>query len=858
MKPRQPAGSVLTLVSGVAFAIIVLGVAFFFMSRILGGAKELSNAADAGALNVARTAITNPLVNVYRPLDPGLPDAAQDFFALADQPDSKGPTCSISALTYNRAVAQALLIASNARVEGTAHALDNANKEVLAAKAVGAALQTAFGTSATTTALNSAFIGVKNNLKLMGEGQQPVIVNPDGVTRVQSAFMKVGGSANVWFDPKELSVPVPGTDPFAFSGIPQNYSPQAVKPRLLPDGNYQSAFSEVPGGYRALYVAGYKPIPVLQGTPYANTLFAATNEPQQSPHLVSVGDYNAAASFVPDVSVPQNAFKIDCHAFDKSTKGAINTTACAIIGATAYSFAVPSNSGLAPLGNTRNYTDYVAAIPAGYIRIVNLPDMYTTSSTQGLGLQPVDNALYDGLHYIFNTKNTGNHLASDGGGGAYVSKQLVYTTHPVSGFFVTNRDGGKSVLTKWEAYVNSRGTDALGHNEALDPIRNTISPHQGITPLLYAQNPNQPPPGYLIHTGTGRDQLATLQQVLYSPGIRSNVGFPLNSATVDSAPQWVTAQLTAIMDNFGSDLEKAVGASNYPTVVEYLKALIEEKLYHATDQHSFHYSFTITQNFIHKGITGLKFFKHYSKSGQLIRHASPNWWHGAPSAAPTYPLFGNQSDNKPGTPMDLINEINATAHKTNKPHPSDANYTNFIQALTQRCQQMSPSITAADVERALDTAPMGLTNIPQTLYLHLDLRSPTPKLVLTSDLLDNNGNSYDTHQGPDGYDPSNPSLQYPSYTAEYSLNGNIIDVLKDGSPTALQADMNLEDRPFQNVSAVNGRGKKVNPSNVLTAVDGVVFYPSSGYNNLLGEVHFFQGPGNPPNPPITVTWSQPN
>jgi hypothetical protein len=860
MKRRQPAGTVLSIVFLVTFALIIIGTAFFFIAKVLGGSRELNNAADAGALNVAKFAITNPAVNVYNPLAPGLPVDAQDFFALADQPGSNGATCAISSLTYNRTVAQALFVATNAQVEGTAQALQNANREVLAAKAVGNALQNAFGTSATTQALNSAFDGIKNNLKMMGEGEQPVVINPDGVTRVQSAFIKTGGSANVWFDPSVLSLPAPGVEPFSYYQIPRNNSPQAVKPRKLPDGNYQSAFSEVPGGYNALHLAGYTRIPVLQNTPYADNMFAVPNEPLLSPHLVSLGDFNAAASVFPDASVPQNAFRIDCHAFDKSTKGAIDTTACAMIGCTNAPFPVPKNSGVYSPGNSLNYTDYVAAIPAGYIRIVNLPDMNTNIVTQGLPLPPVENALYDGLHYIFNTKGDGgNHLASDAGGGAYVSKTLVYTNNPKSGFFVTLKDGGRSVLVKWAAYVNSHGTDGLGHDEALDPIRNTLPPHQGITPLVYNQNANQPPPGYLIHTGSGSGQLATLQQVLFSPGIRNSQSFLLNSATVDTAPLWVTEQLDAILANFGSSIEKVVGAKDYPTIVEYLKALIQQKLYYAADQKSFHFTLTIPANLGRIAPTGLKYFKHYDQAGRLIHYASPDWWHGAPTPHPTYPLFGNDSDNTPHSPMDLIHEINATAHKRAKPNLGDPNYNNFISLLTQRCKQMNPAITSEDVATALSSYPLGMSNAPEKLYLHLDLKSPTPKLVLTPDLLDNQGHSYDTGVGPDSWDPSNANAQYPSYTAEYSINGNIVDTQIDGAGTALRGDMNLEDRPYQNVSAVNGKGKKINPNQALTAVDGVVFYPSSGYNNLLGEVHFFQTPGTPPGPPpVTVTWSQPN
>lgn len=46
-------GATLGLVAVCVFVVIVLGVGFFILSKIIGGEREVANATDAGVLTVA-------------------------------------------------------------------------------------------------------------------------------------------------------------------------------------------------------------------------------------------------------------------------------------------------------------------------------------------------------------------------------------------------------------------------------------------------------------------------------------------------------------------------------------------------------------------------------------------------------------------------------------------------------------------------------------------------------------------------------------------------------------------------------------------------------------------------------------
>src|SRR5215470_15505076 len=102
MNQRKQLGATLALVAACIIVICFIGMAFFFVTRILGGGKELQNASDSGSLNVAKQALIQPIASIS-----GATDYDKAFSGLLD---SHG----VDLLTYNRLVGQALLVALNA------------------------------------------------------------------------------------------------------------------------------------------------------------------------------------------------------------------------------------------------------------------------------------------------------------------------------------------------------------------------------------------------------------------------------------------------------------------------------------------------------------------------------------------------------------------------------------------------------------------------------------------------------------------------------------------------------------------------------------------------------------------------
>jgi len=55
MSSRSKRGATLGIVAALTVALVLIGCAFFFLARILGGDKQSLNATDAGALTAARS-----------------------------------------------------------------------------------------------------------------------------------------------------------------------------------------------------------------------------------------------------------------------------------------------------------------------------------------------------------------------------------------------------------------------------------------------------------------------------------------------------------------------------------------------------------------------------------------------------------------------------------------------------------------------------------------------------------------------------------------------------------------------------------------------------------------------------------
>ena len=129
---RRKTGATLGLVAVCVLVIILLGVGFFFLSKIFGGEREVAGATDSGTLNVAKTALRSQQAST--PIQ-------SDFVMLED---SKFPG-QATLFSYNRCVAQTLLVLLNAQHEQQQGAgltpMINANKVLAQLKAEGAGLQ---------------------------------------------------------------------------------------------------------------------------------------------------------------------------------------------------------------------------------------------------------------------------------------------------------------------------------------------------------------------------------------------------------------------------------------------------------------------------------------------------------------------------------------------------------------------------------------------------------------------------------------------------------------------------------------------------------------------------------------------
>lgn len=285
MKSRNNCGAI-GLVATVALLVVVLGVALFSLSMIIGGHRELSNAVDSGVLNVAKQSLVKPTIDVKAVGTP-------EFSGLGENKSDQ-----ISLLNYNRAVAQTMMVALNAQEENTDLAFNRAKLLNLQLEKLGTALAEAITTG---SSLNNAFdqLLTLNNTRMLG-----------GLSsrerQIRCAFMKPEQSTNVWFAPESL----PDVD---------------INKYLNTAADAQKSASGQP------YLRGYMPLKFRDVTIVGTPVFPAT-----LPHLVSTAEFQSSQVLpdlgVPKTSIPANSFTGGANSEQVSTKNFVGSVACAIVG----------------------------------------------------------------------------------------------------------------------------------------------------------------------------------------------------------------------------------------------------------------------------------------------------------------------------------------------------------------------------------------------------------------------------------------------------------------------------------------------------------------------------------------------
>lgn len=309
MTVRRQRGATLGLAAACVLVVIVIGVGFFFLSKIIGGGREVANATDAGALNVAKQAIRRGAVTLASASD------QEEFGALCDQPNK------LDLLSYNRIVAKAMIVCKNAADEGTPLASANAGMIHSQVNILGNMLKNNLAAACANPggALATDFhdISTKNNTKMWNGN--PVQLAQD----ITPGYMKVGASANVYFH---------GLTKTSLG----NWAPPTnTAGQKSPTGDdYSAGYQEVTAGAQ-----DFAFIPVF---------------PDTRPHLVDHGNFSstAPAGVATSPTIP-NSFRTDARALEGKSGVFGGSLACAIVGTLDKNFA--------------------ARLPKGFVRIANGP-----------------------------------------------------------------------------------------------------------------------------------------------------------------------------------------------------------------------------------------------------------------------------------------------------------------------------------------------------------------------------------------------------------------------------------------------------------------------------------------------------
>jgi hypothetical protein len=726
-KMRRRRGAVLGLVAACTLVFIVLGIAFFFLAKILGGGREVAHTTDSGILNVCKQAMKNPGVS-----------AAGTDFAFCGIPVGS----PITLYSYNKCVGQAIIVALNAQASGTTTGATHA-------QAVLTQLQTAIAGplrselmsgSGGTFNYQSAFAALAslNTTRMNGNN---IVQAPNYGT----AFMHGGtsdlstlASSNLYFYTSEF--PAASLSPITF--------------------NNASTFKPTDPG-ATNYVAGYKPITITVPGVGALNYMTVPLFPQQTPHLVSALDFNNSASS-PDPTTLPNAMKINSQSLDSTAQVFGGALACAIVGAV--------DQG------------YGAQVPGGYVEIMNRPGATLT------GLAPTDNA-----NNIFNNEMFGTpgvSLVVIPGGGP--SGTAIFSNAPsVSG------NPNQTLIDDWYKFNTGAGPNpGYGSGTSDGAIWISTSPTDPGTVAtasqlaklkqIVAPNYSTAPPAQNCLTMLNTQGFVNGNCLTWMPTIALTYGRTLPSGTVD------LSTMGPVFSNVDAIKE---------TVIQEFESRVQRFTVQAPAGP------TYPDNASMNGSTGMgQYITPTGLTGPGTKYPSP---------------FVSMPIEKPNSPWTYLQQIDQFG--------GACGTTSVFNKIVQRCQEIVPAITPAQVQALLasNTLPMGAK-----LYIYLpggNTALTGPYAGLTMDVGPPPGFS---GQLPDGQ-PVNPAPA-GHCDAHYNLVDLMVNVSRVPPNTTTvpiwQADLNLHQQPFTQTTIAG--------STDLIGYDHALWQDSSGFGNLLGHLEF--------------------
>jgi len=321
----------------------MIGVGVFFLTKILGGARELQHAVDSGNLNVAKQALRSPAINIYG----GNVNFAGSNLAVAQSNFSQSidtTNGAIDLIVYNRLVAQAMLVAVNA-------AADNADLS-LPPNALGIqhAKQLISCLSDPSTGIGVALANKLKNDVTMDNSFSGLATL--AATRMLNAGSSAIGTVSADKDVSRMSRGQASNVIFPSNVLPSEFS------FVAPSFNKQYSTTTLAGNNNQ-YLAGYEPITIPGVTDAKTVLVGVSLHPMQNPHLVGASDFNVNKNAITGITqtetnaVPPNSFKSGGMAEELKSAKILQTISCAVVGT------------VNPNGQ------YTASIPNGYMVIAN-------------------------------------------------------------------------------------------------------------------------------------------------------------------------------------------------------------------------------------------------------------------------------------------------------------------------------------------------------------------------------------------------------------------------------------------------------------------------------------------------------
>jgi hypothetical protein len=348
---RRDRGATLAFVAGSIIFIVIVALAFFFLSQLLGGGRELQAATNSGTLNVAKQALLHPQVAV--------PSGDQTTADMKEILLGVLPADQVNLLNFNRMVGAAMLVAMNADADRNDDAVKNAETfiDLVEGKNGGGGNSASAGQALRDQLANGSGWAKKyfedtamgNSLRMLGDNSGVRWQSGDFNVGYYNANQPTNISLNNFKSGNNNNLPFTNIE-----ALGESLSDDTLVRGSLPKDDAGDATAKSDGTNTLLL--GYKGIKF--GT-VKRHLFAVPLDTQ--PHLVSLSDFgNGNVTAQPGGStivVPPNAFMNGALGRDqRKTKKDVHMLAAAMAGTNQRPFEIGLPYGYIVLDNRLSST----------------------------------------------------------------------------------------------------------------------------------------------------------------------------------------------------------------------------------------------------------------------------------------------------------------------------------------------------------------------------------------------------------------------------------------------------------------------------------------------------------------------